>query len=213
MGLWRVEMNVSKDELAFVTVKTENGNASFTGSSRNQSGQMQDRIKPRNKYEKALIAMWKRWHLNDMHAGCIHQRKLWKLDKQELITEYIPTMKLYSRQEKLEKLIKEKLIRGGIVYLGPLSRTLLSLRWHNDITILTIPEYFRKQYKVHKQEKQCLCHVRVEEHPEGLLCKPCPVCGYKYGTAWLKEELPPKFEVAIEYLVNKIKEMRKEENQ
>ena len=208
----RVEMNVSKDEIAFVTIKIENGNVSFDGSSTNQGGQMQDILKPRNKYEKALIAMWNRWHLNDMHAGCIHQRKLWNLDRKETVTEYAPTMKLYSRQEKLEKLIKEKLIRGGIVYLGPLSRTLLSLRWCNDITILTIPEYFRKQYKVHKQEKKPVCHISQKEHPEGLLCKPCPVCGYKYGTDWLKEELPSKIEVAIEYLVNKINEMRKEKN-
>lgn len=24
----------------------------------------------------------------------------------------------------------------------------------------------------------------------GLLCEPCPKCGYKYGTAWLFEEIP-----------------------
>lgn len=28
------------------------------------------------------------------------------------------------------------------------------------------------------------------EHPEGELMKPCPVCGYKYGSAWLKEAVP-----------------------
>lgn len=27
-------------------------------------------------------------------------------------------------------------------------------------------------------------------HEKGLLTKPCPVCGYKYGTAWLYEPLP-----------------------
>lgn len=26
--------------------------------------------------------------------------------------------------------------------------------------------------------------------PYGHLTEPCPVCGYKYGTAWLKRELP-----------------------
>ena len=29
-----------------------------------------------------------------------------------------------------------------------------------------------------------------EEHPEGLLSVPCPTCGYKYGSAWLHEEVP-----------------------
>lgn len=28
------------------------------------------------------------------------------------------------------------------------------------------------------------------EHPGGLLSFPCPTCGYKYGTAWLKREVP-----------------------
>jgi hypothetical protein len=32
--------------------------------------------------------------------------------------------------------------------------------------------------------------VTPDEHPEGLLGKPCPVCGYKYGSAWNKEAVP-----------------------
>jgi hypothetical protein len=33
-------------------------------------------------------------------------------------------------------------------------------------------------------------HVYPNEHPEGLLGKPCPKCGYKYGSSWLKREVP-----------------------
>lgn len=32
--------------------------------------------------------------------------------------------------------------------------------------------------------------ITESEHPHGLMCKPCPTCGYKYGTKWLKRELP-----------------------
>ena len=32
--------------------------------------------------------------------------------------------------------------------------------------------------------------VYESEHPEGCLSKACPVCGYKYGTAWKREEVP-----------------------
>jgi hypothetical protein len=35
-----------------------------------------------------------------------------------------------------------------------------------------------------------LVWVRPDEHPEGLLTKSCPTCGYKYGTEWKKRELP-----------------------
>lgn len=34
--------------------------------------------------------------------------------------------------------------------------------------------------------------VTPEEHPDGKLGKPCETCGYKYGSAWLREELPPE---------------------
>lgn len=32
--------------------------------------------------------------------------------------------------------------------------------------------------------------VRESTHPDGLLCKPCPTCGYRYGTSWLFEKIP-----------------------
>ena len=35
-----------------------------------------------------------------------------------------------------------------------------------------------------------LTWVYPDEHPGGLLTKPCPVCGYRYGTAWKREEVP-----------------------
>jgi hypothetical protein len=39
-------------------------------------------------------------------------------------------------------------------------------------------------------EKKEAGWVTPDEHPEGLLEKPCPVCGYKYGSAWNKESVP-----------------------
>jgi hypothetical protein len=32
--------------------------------------------------------------------------------------------------------------------------------------------------------------VTQKEHPEGLLSKPCDECGYRFGSAWLYEEVP-----------------------
>lgn len=39
-------------------------------------------------------------------------------------------------------------------------------------------------------ETKTLGWLRPEEHPEGILGRACPVCGYKYGTSWKKEEVP-----------------------
>lgn len=35
-----------------------------------------------------------------------------------------------------------------------------------------------------------LTWIRPDEHPDGLLTKPCDVCGYKFGSAWLNEPVP-----------------------
>ena len=32
----------------------------------------------------------------------------------------------------------------------------------------------------------------------------CPICGYKYGTSWIKEELPKDIEKAIDFFIRKL---------
>jgi hypothetical protein len=32
--------------------------------------------------------------------------------------------------------------------------------------------------------------LNQSEHPDGYLSKPCPICGYKYGSEWRKVEVP-----------------------
>lgn len=47
-----------------------------------------------------------------------------------------------------------------------------------------------------------LAWVTREEHPEGLLSHPCPTCGYKYGSAWLYEEIPADVMAQINALLD-----------
>jgi hypothetical protein len=39
-------------------------------------------------------------------------------------------------------------------------------------------------------EKKAAGWVRFDKHPGGLIGKPCPVCGYEYGSAWNKSDVP-----------------------
>jgi hypothetical protein len=39
------------------------------------------------------------------------------------------------------------------------------------------------------QENMAMWHT-TKENPNGLLSEPCPICGYKFGSAWLKKEIP-----------------------
>lgn len=91
--------------------------------------------------------VWDRWHLNDMRAGCEHQRaEGW--DKRP-IDPSKPT-NAYGN------------------FTATASRNMLV--W-----------------------------VSKKDHPHGLLGEPCPTCGYKYGTAWLREELPVE---VVEFLTS-----------
>ena len=46
-------------------------------------------------------------------------------------------------------------------------------------------------------ESKTLGWLNPSEHPDGILAKPCPVCGYKYGTAWKCEPVPDN---ALEFI-------------
>lgn len=46
-----------------------------------------------------------------------------------------------------------------------------------------------------------LTWITPVEHPDGLLGKPCPTCGYKYGSAWIYELPPPEVLAFIEKII------------
>jgi hypothetical protein len=111
--------------------------------------------KPANGWTHAelnkLADVWARWHLNDMRAGCEHQRaEGWNkrpIDPSRPTDTY------------------------GTHFEGQRQASWNMLAW-----------------------------VRPEDHPDGLLTRPCPVCGYRYGTAWLTEELPQEIRDYVESL-------------
>ena len=97
-----------------------------------------------------FLATWERWHLNDMRAGCEHQRA-------------------------------EKWTERRIDPTKPTSA-------------------YGKHFDGQTQDSwNMLAWVRPDEHPDGMLTKPCPTCGYKFGSQWLYEPLPAE---VIEYLAN-----------
>ena len=54
-----------------------------------------------------------------------------------------------------------------------------------------------RMIRIKKVETKTANWVTPKEHPEGILTKPCEICGYKYGTKWNFEEIP---EEVLEYL-------------
>lgn len=140
-----------------------------------------------------LLDIWGRWHLNDMKPGCIHQRQDSAHDTARplTLTDYTPTdtyRKAHSTAaagtmgaEQYATWFKTTSRVDAVCYgtnrpkyESPEVKELLAAGW----------------IKPDKTEQKTAGWVRPEEHSDGLLGKPCPVCGYKYGSAWLYEEVP-----------------------
>jgi hypothetical protein len=134
-----------------IDVEVEDGNVSICGTVWNprrtdaySCGQNLDTIAkllPHNKRVRRIVEIWRRWHLNDLKAGCEHQRA--------------------AGWDKLP--------------IDPSQPTNVYGRF--------FPEQKQASWNM-------LGWVRPDEHPQGLLTKACPECGYKYGTEWKREEVP-----------------------
>lgn len=195
----KIEYNESKGRLSItgVIAPTKNGNA--LGS----AGQCVDEIRggtPTDDWNKEMLNkfcdIWDRWHLNDLRPYCKHQKELgWDIIASEKVNiyHYKLTKEANNKKKEAEKRALECL-RNGDTFIPTKSEIYFAnLENFKDDISAEPPE----NYEPHKSvlynstyKTKSLGWLRPDEHPEGILTKPCPVCGYKYGTAWLKEEVP-----------------------
>lgn len=138
-----------------------------------------------------IIAIWQRWHLNDMRAGCEHQRDIDTTEQVEVVY-YGLTMEAYQLRNKTRAALTDAALRGELLQVNKTAHALASLDlWYRDVT--TPPDAdspLSGCFEVKKRETKAIGWVRPDEHPRGMLGKACAVCGYRYGYAWLHEPLP-----------------------
>jgi len=137
-----------------------------------------------------LREVWETWHLNDMRAGCEHQRALWADERIEVVSYKLTRAALVLRRAA-EKEAAEAASLGVVASLSETARALLACEWFREI--FSPPDAdspLSGCYEVSKRESKAAGWVKPDEHPKGLLGRACAVCGYKYGTAWLHEEVP-----------------------
>lgn len=136
-----------------------------------------------------FLAAWGKWHLNDLTAGCEHQRENWDTTEKLEIVTYKLTMDAYRKRNAIKDAAQRKLETEGAASVTDSERELLALPW----TRHDAPDADSAAsgcYEVEKRETKAAGWVTEKEHPRGLLSKPCEVCGYKYGTKWLHREIP-----------------------
>lgn len=143
---------------------------------------------------KEVFRIWNLYHLNDMRPECEHQRALnWSEKATEKVTLYTfgITSTAFSDKQKLEKAIINAAKTGENPYITtPAERVLLNLNYLKTTHEAELPAELAPFYTLKKTEQKALGWLREDEHPDGILAKPCPVCRYKYGTEWKYLPIP-----------------------
>ena len=145
---------------------------------------------------KRILDIWKEYHLNDMHAECVHQEEagMRELASQPLYkAEYTMTHDTIVKQRKVEDFIKKELVQNGTVTLSQEQRDLYTMKYSIKKFFLNAEEAkesIPEGYKLREVETTLRGHTSLSESEFGLLGKECPVCGYKYGHGWTYRPIP-----------------------
>ena len=152
---------------------------------------------------KRILDIWKEYHLNDMHAECIHQEEagIRKLASQPLYkVEYTMTHDTIVKQRGVEDFIKKELTQNGTVALSQDQRELYTMKYSIKKFFLNADEAkenIPEGYKLREVEATLRGHTSLSESEFGLLGTECPVCGYKYGHGWTYRPIPEEILVEL----------------
>jgi hypothetical protein len=141
---------------------------------------------------KRFFDIWDRWHLNDMRAGCEHQRGA-EWESREVTLYHFTLTEQASKDKKAAEQCALDALRRGEIFKPTAQQTELAVLpyevTHHEPHLPARGQFYQPRNRG-ATEKKNTNWLKPSEHPAGLLCKPCPVCGYKYGTAWKREEVP-----------------------
>jgi len=144
----------------------------------------------RKKVER-LAAIWNKWHLNDLHAECEHQRVNWNLDEKIEVIDFTWSKKFNDMRRRAEAgLMDENEYAEYKQIIPDVFETTINTTKHHWLSPMVCGLLYLDLIKIDKRETKSAHWVRYNEHPQGLLCKPCEVCGYEYGTKWHIVEVP-----------------------
>ena len=156
---------------------------------------------PERESVRRLIEIWRRWHLNDMNPCCEHQQADgWREISKKNVSLYNWELsgKIISERSKIKEACEKVLLSGASVQLSGKELKIMNLEFWIKTTDQNLPKNLAAYYtpsgsrsRPHVEAKM-LGWLNQNEHPEGILSKPCPVCGYEYGTAWKTEPIPPE---------------------
>lgn len=201
---------------AFVKIEYENGRLSISGVVGPKSngdcygscGQCVDAIRegtPNDDWTPEMLEklcnIWDEWHLNDARPYCKHQKELgWREQAREELTlyRYRLTDEAYKSKQKAEKEALNALKEGKTFVPTKEQSFFANLEYGLDVyeeLSGELAQHYRPKKPLYAGDDgftktETRGWVRYDKYDKGILCKPCPVCGYKYGSSWLKEDVP-----------------------
>lgn len=149
---------------------------------------------------KKFCDIWGDWHLNDMRPCCSHQKKLgWNelaLKKVNKFNFHL-TYEAFHKKEEIKNTALKTLEDGKSCKYTEEQRLYSMLPYSKHVysydESVPAPLLYQsdKNDEMHRtKEKITLGRIHPDEFEDGILTKECPVCGYKYGTRWLTEDVP-----------------------
>lgn len=147
-----------------------------------------------------ILRLWKAYRLNDMHPECEHQHAAgWdKLaNKKVALYHWRMTQDARNEQKAAEKAAIIALKCGEKFKPTIKQKFFANLEYSLTTYTETLPADIAKYYDREHTEIKALGWLKESEHPDRLLAKACPVCGYKYGTSWVYFPIPAEDEKII----------------
>jgi len=156
-----------------------------------------------------LLDIWTKWHLNDLQAGCEHQQaegwgkkaltvvkvdvETWRVRDTHERWSAREAVRINREKDPIKKALHKRGFKSRSYFLGHVIAEALEAASRGEVYEPkdgAEKSWFDAGVIKIKTETTSSGWTRPDEHPEGVLTKPCPVCGYKYGTAWMKKVVP-----------------------
>jgi hypothetical protein len=138
-----------------------------------------------------IVDVWQRYHLNGMKPGCAHQRATWDTLKPLTLTSYKWSVKYWEwRQDAGRGRLTPSVYAEFADLTTRVEAVTIASKGPKYETPEVVALLAEGWILADKTETKTAGWVYPSEHPEGMLCKPCEVCGYHYGSGWLYEPIP-----------------------
>jgi hypothetical protein len=150
--------------------------------------------------------IWNLYHLNDMQPGCEHQRELgWGKTELTVVTWRLK-QHIVSARHKTKEDVWKRLTAGETITLTEEERKMAEMHYEVKTGKGYESDYTKANYDLVKEETRTDGWFTPSNHPLGNLSRPCPVCGYRFGSKWLSRPVPDDVIQALQSLPDSVTE-------